>query len=103
MYLTWCSTANRSSSSRPAIRDWVALHAGGAFAEQVAWGRAEIDERAPRLNASAQARLTALFEQALSAETAFHDAVYVEFEGIDAASLFPSEVWSEVTYATTST
>ena len=78
MYLTWCSTANRSPSSRPAIRDWVALHAGGAFAEQVAWGRAEIDERAPRLNASAQARLTALFEQALSAETAFHDAVYVE-------------------------
>ena len=30
MYLTWCSTANQSPSSRSAIRDWVALHAGGA-------------------------------------------------------------------------
>ena len=76
MYLTWCSTANKTSSSRPAIRDWVALHAGGAFAEQVAWVRAEIDERAPRLSAIAQARLSALFEQVLSAEVSFHDAAY---------------------------
>ena len=53
MYLTWCSTADKTPSSRPAIRDWVALHAGGAFADQVAWVRAEIDERAPRLNAIA--------------------------------------------------
>ena len=29
MYLTWCSTANQSPSSRGYIRDWVALHAGG--------------------------------------------------------------------------
>jgi thiaminase (transcriptional activator TenA) len=76
MYLTWCSTADKTPSSRPAIRDWVALHAGSSFANQVAWVRAEIDERAPRLNASGQARLSALFEQALSAEIAFHDAVY---------------------------
>jgi thiaminase/transcriptional activator TenA len=76
MYLTRCSTADKTPSSRPAIRDWVALHAGGSFANQVAWVRAEIDERAPRLNSSGQARLSALFEQALSAEIAFHDAVY---------------------------
>jgi thiaminase/transcriptional activator TenA len=76
MYLTWCSTANKTPSSRSAIRDWVALHAGGAFANQVAWVRAEIDERAPRLNAIRQARLTSLFQQALLAEVEFHNAVY---------------------------
>ena len=50
MYLTWCSTANQSPSSRDYIRDWVALHAGGAFADHVAWVRSEIeteDRRSP--------------------------------------------------------
>ena len=76
MYLTWCSAANRSPSSRATIRDWVALHAGGAFAEHVAWVRSEIDDRGPTLNEARQARLTALFEEALEAEIAFHDAPY---------------------------
>ena len=76
MYLTWCSTANQSPSSRHYIRDWVALHAGGAFADHVAWVRAEIDDRGPALADSRQARLSALFEKALSAEIAFHDAAY---------------------------
>lgn len=76
LYLTWCSAANRSPSSRDTIRDWVALHAGGAFADHVAWVRAEIDDRGPRLAKARQARLTALFEQALQAEIAFHDAAY---------------------------
>ena len=76
MYLTWCSTANQSPSSRGAIRDWVALHAGGAFAEHVAWVRSEIDRRGPTLTEARQARLGALFEEALQAEIAFHDAPY---------------------------
>lgn len=76
MYLTWCSAANRSPSSRDNIRDWVALHAGGAFADHVAWVRAEIDERGPRLANTRQTQLRALFEQALEAEIAFHDAAY---------------------------
>lgn len=76
MYLTWCSTANRSPSSRNYIRDWVALHAGRAFAEHVAWVRSEIDNRGPALADSRQARLAALFEEALKAEIAFHDAAY---------------------------
>ncbi len=76
MYLTWCSTANRSPSSRGYIRDWVALHAGGAFAEHVAWVRSEIDTRAPTLAEVRKARLGALFEEALQAEIAFHDAPY---------------------------
>jgi thiaminase/transcriptional activator TenA len=76
MYLTWCSTANQSPSSRGYIRDWVALHAGGAFAEHVAWVRSEIDTRGPTLTETRQARLGALFEEALQTEIAFHDAPY---------------------------
>jgi len=76
MYLTWCSAANQSPSSRGAIRDWVALHAGGAFAEHVAWVRSEIDTRGPTLTEARQARLGEVFEEALQAEIAFHDAPY---------------------------
>jgi thiaminase/transcriptional activator TenA len=76
MYLTWCSAANRSPSSRGYIRDWVALHSGGAFAEHVAWVRSEIDSRGPTLTEARQARFSTLFEQALEAEIAFHDAAY---------------------------
>jgi thiaminase len=54
----------------------LALHAGGAFADHVAWVRAEIDDRGPRLAKARQAWLMALFERALEAEIAFHDATY---------------------------
>jgi len=76
MYLTWCSTAHRTPSRRPVIADWVALHAGGAFAEHVAWVRAELDARGPRLAPERQARLGQLFKATLEAEMAFHDAAY---------------------------
>jgi thiaminase/transcriptional activator TenA len=76
MYLAWCSAANQSPSSREYIRDWVALHTGGAFAEHVAWVRSEIDTRGPTLTDARQARLSALFEEALEAEIAFHDSAY---------------------------
>lgn len=76
MYLTWCSTANQSPSSRDYIRDWVALHAGGAFADHVAWVRSEIDDRAPALADSRQVGLSAVFREALKAEGDFHDAAY---------------------------
>ena len=76
MYLTWCSAADKSPSSRGYIRDWVTLHAGGAFAEHVAWIRSELDTRGPRLAEARQARLGVLFEEALQAEIAFHDAPY---------------------------
>jgi thiaminase/transcriptional activator TenA len=78
MYLTWCSVADRSPSSRGTIRDWVALHAAGAFAEHVAWVRSEIDTRGPTLTEARQTRLSALFEEALEAEIAFHDAPYAD-------------------------
>ena len=76
LYLTWCSKAGRSPSTRAYIRDWVSLHAGGAFAEHVAWVRSEIDARGPDLSDARQARLMEVFEQALAAEVTFHDAVY---------------------------
>ena len=76
LYLTWCSKAGRSPSTRAYIRDWVSLHAGGAFAEHVAGVRSEIDARGPDLSDARQARLMEVFEQALAAEVTFHDAVY---------------------------
>jgi thiaminase (transcriptional activator TenA) len=76
MYSTWCSKANETPSGRASIRDWVALHASGAFTDHVAWVRSEMDIRGPLLAGPRQARLAALFEQALEAEIAFHDAVF---------------------------
>jgi thiaminase/transcriptional activator TenA len=76
MYLTCCSAAHKTASERLVIREWVALHAGGSFAEQVAWVRAEIDARAARMSAARKARLGELFEQTLNAEISFHDAAY---------------------------
>jgi thiaminase/transcriptional activator TenA len=76
MYLTWCSTAHRMPSSRPYLRNWVALHAGGAFADHVAWIRSEVDTCAPQLSASRQKRLHKLFEETLLAEDLFHNAPY---------------------------
>ena len=76
MYLTWCLRADQTPSSRAYIRDWVALHAGGAFAEHVAWVRFEVDARGPELSEARQARLLAVFEETLWAEVAFHNAAY---------------------------
>jgi thiaminase/transcriptional activator TenA len=76
LYLTWCSTAHRTPSQRPVIADWVALHAGGAFAEHVAWVRAELDVCGPALPPDRQDRLQQLFAATLRAELSFHDAAY---------------------------
>jgi thiaminase/transcriptional activator TenA len=76
MYLTWCSDADRTPSRRKHLRDWVGLHAGGAFAEHVAWVRGELDRRGPLLPAARRAALHRLFESALAAEILFHDAAY---------------------------
>jgi thiaminase/transcriptional activator TenA len=76
LYLIWCSRAHRTPSARPAIRDWVALHAGGAFAEGVDWVRAELDARGPKLSANRRARVGELFKGALAAEIPFHTASY---------------------------
>jgi thiaminase len=65
-----------SVAATEGYEDWVALHAGGAFADHVAWVRSEIDIRGPTLTDSRQARLSALFEKVLEAEIAFHDAAY---------------------------
>jgi thiaminase (transcriptional activator TenA) len=77
LYLTWCSRAHRSPSRRAYISDWVAIHAGGAFAETVNWVRSELDARGPFLPHDRQMRLRTLFEAALAAEISFHDAVYI--------------------------
>ena len=76
MYLTWCGIAHQTPSRRPVIADWVELHAGGAFAEHVAWVRSELDARGPGLSPERQTGLRVLFAETLNAEMAFHDAAY---------------------------
>lgn len=76
MYLTWCRRAHRTTSGRGYIRDWVALHAGGAFERHVTWTRGEIDVRGPFLPPAMQSGMRALFDSVLTAEIAFHDAAY---------------------------
>jgi thiaminase (transcriptional activator TenA) len=76
LYLTWCSLADATPSCRKHLRDWVALHAHGSFAEHVAWVRAELDARGPGLSAERQIRLRQLFASVLIAEMSFHDAAY---------------------------
>jgi thiaminase len=76
LYLTWCSRVHRTPSARPAIRDGVALHAGGAFAEGVDWLRAELDARGPKLSANRRAQVSEVFDGALAAEIPFHTAAY---------------------------
>ena len=76
LYLTWCSRAHQTPSRRPVIADWVALHAGGAFAEHVAWVRAELDARGPGLSPERQVRIGQLFKATLVAEMSFHDRAH---------------------------
>jgi thiaminase/transcriptional activator TenA len=76
LYLTWCSKANATPSARPAIRDWVALHAGGVFAEGVHWLRDELDARGPNLAIDRKARIRDIFERSVAAEIPFHSAAY---------------------------
>ena len=74
MYETWCRRAIATPSSRPHIADWVALHAGGPFAAQVAWMRAQLDSVAEQgRNVD---RLFQVFHEALEQEIRFHDAAY---------------------------
>ena len=74
MYETWCRRAIATPSSRPHIADWVALHAGGPVAAQVAWMRAQLDSVAEQgRNVD---RLFQVFHEALEQEIRFHDAAY---------------------------
>jgi thiaminase (transcriptional activator TenA) len=76
MYLTWCSKAAKTPSSRQTIREWVLLHIGGPFVEQVDWMCSEIDLRGPSLEPERQGRLCSIFAWTLAAEISFHDSAY---------------------------
>jgi thiaminase/transcriptional activator TenA len=76
LYHTWCSAAVRTPSRRAFVADWVALHAGGGFADHVAWLRGWLDAYGETVDAAAAARLAGLFKRVLEAEIVFHDAAY---------------------------
>jgi len=54
MFLTWCSAANQSLSSRAYIRNWVARYARGDFADYVAWVLANRRKRTETFRGAAE-------------------------------------------------
>ena len=76
LYLTWCRRAH-CLAQREYLSDWIALHAGGPFADHVTWVRTELDLRGPQLLAFRRDGLRVLFEAVLAAEMSFHDAAYL--------------------------
>ena len=73
LYATWCGAADRTPSARPAIADWVALHAAEPFIRQVEWMRTQLEAHDGTAD---RTRLTEIFTAVLEAEIRFHDAAY---------------------------
>ncbi len=78
MYLTWCQTAQEKQPHDPVCADWIALHVGSPFADQVSWLLEQLDRLGPALPPDHQQRLAAAFSRTLVLEIAFHDAPYEE-------------------------
>jgi thiaminase/transcriptional activator TenA len=73
LYLTWCTRTHREGTPPPGpIADWVALHARDPFRSGVDALAAQVD----RLETPDQT-LTTWFTGMLTAETAFHNALYI--------------------------
>jgi len=77
MYNTWSERVMRRPSRDPWIREWVALHTGPQFVEQVGWLRGEIDGFGKTLPDSERRRVAEIFVTALELEIIFHDAPYL--------------------------
>jgi thiaminase (transcriptional activator TenA) len=76
MYETWCGTALAAGIEDATIRDWVALHVGGAFEDQVAWLRAEVDRIGAAADHGRRRELSLIFRRTLLYEIDFHHAPY---------------------------
>jgi len=76
MYETWCGEALAAGVEDERIHQWVALHVGSAFAEQVGWLKSEVDRIGAAATTEEKARLATIFRRTLLYEIAFHEAVY---------------------------
>lgn len=81
MYHTWCTEAHAVVPSDPVVAEWVHLHVTAAFAEQVAWMRAQVDHHGPALAPWRQERVAHAFSRTLALEIDFHDAPYEPASG----------------------
>lgn len=76
MYLEWCIRADAAAPQRPEPARWIAMHAGGGFADGVAWTRRRLDALGPDLDQTTQLKCARHFRRMLELEIAFHEAVY---------------------------
>lgn len=73
MYWTWCSDASICKINDVDLKNWVALHAEPAFADQAMSLKAAIDTYGAPEDAD---RLSAIFRRVMTLEIAFHSAPY---------------------------
>lgn len=78
MYLSWCQAAHARGPRDPIAAEWVALHVGSPFAEQVGWLRDQLDRSGPHLSPWRQERLASAFRRTLALEIGFHDAAFID-------------------------
>lgn len=76
LYDVWCARAAARPSRRPAIAEWVRMHAEPPFTDRVAFLAGEVD--ALHVGQAQIAELGALVGQVLDLECRFHDAAYIE-------------------------
>lgn len=76
LYLSWADRPGAALPERFIHAEWITLHNNPAFAEFIAWMRAELDRTGPLMDAAGQARCADMFGRAVTLERAFFDHVY---------------------------
>lgn len=82
MYWTWCRQAAVFPISDSALKRWIELHKGEAFAAQALWLKSRLDQLGGSLPAPERRRLSKTFEAVMRLEIRFHGAPY---EGANSA------------------
>ena len=76
MYLTWSRNAHDRKPRDPVCAEWIALHVGRQFTDQVEWLLGQLDAVGPSLPPLHQGKLADAFHRTLVLEIGFHDAAY---------------------------
>lgn len=76
IYLEWATAVADRSPTRFYLEEWIDLHTGEAFADFVAWLRAELDREGGAASERRRARLDGLFRRTVALEASFFEAAY---------------------------
>ena len=76
VYLTWGLARAEARPPQPHYREWIELHSTPAFADFVAWLRAELDRQAEALPAPERQRIEERFRRVVRLEVEFFDQAY---------------------------